>query len=127
MLATSVSINRWMHKDVVYIYTTHMYTYNGISFAVVQLLNHVQLFVTPWTAVHQASLPLTISQSFPKFMFIALVMPSSHLILQLKNDEKSLFKNIEKFSDMEIFFYIAWIWILSYDDAWFILFVALGL
>ena len=104
-----------------------MYTYNGISFAVVQLLNHVQLFVTPWTAVHQASLPLTISQSFPKFMFIALVMPSSHLILQLKNDEKSLFKNIEKFSDMEIFFYIAWIWILSYDDAWFILFVALGL
>ena len=28
---------------------------------VVQSLSHVQLFVTPWTAAHQASLPLTIS------------------------------------------------------------------
>ena len=36
--------------------------------------------VTPWTAAHQASLSLTISQSFPKFMFIASVMSSSHLI-----------------------------------------------
>ena len=39
--------------------------------------------VTPWTAAHQASLSLTISQSFPKFMFIASVMSSSHLILTL--------------------------------------------
>ena len=31
---------------------------------------------TPWTATHQASLSLTISQSLPKFMSIALVMPS---------------------------------------------------
>ena len=30
---------------------------------------------------HQASLSLTISQSLPKFIFIASVMPSSHLIL----------------------------------------------
>ena len=37
--------------------------------------------VTPWTVAHQASLSLTISQSFPKFMAIALVMPFSHLIL----------------------------------------------
>ena len=37
--------------------------------------------VTPWTAAHQASLSLTISQSLPKFMSTALVMPSSHLIL----------------------------------------------
>ena len=52
-----------------------------IYFAVVQSLNHVQLFVTPWTAAHQASLSLTISWSLPTFMSIALVMPSSHLIL----------------------------------------------
>ena len=39
--------------------------------------------VTPWTAAHQASLSLTISQSFTKFMFIASVMSSSHLILTL--------------------------------------------
>ena len=36
---------------------------------------------TPWTAVHQASLSLTISQCLPKFKSIALGMLSSHLIL----------------------------------------------
>ena len=36
---------------------------------------------TPRTAAGQASLSLTISQSLPKFMSIASVMPSSHLIL----------------------------------------------
>ena len=48
---------------------------------VVQLLSHVQLFVTPWTAAHQASLPFTISWSLLKFMSIESVMPSHHLIL----------------------------------------------
>ena len=37
--------------------------------------------VAPWTAACQASLPLIISQSFSKLMSIALVMPSSHLVL----------------------------------------------
>ena len=41
----------------------------------------VQLFATPWAATQQASLSLTISQSLPKFMFIASVMLSRHLIL----------------------------------------------
>ena len=36
---------------------------------------------TPWTAACQASLSLTISQSLPKFMSIALLMPPSYLIL----------------------------------------------
>ena len=49
--------------------------------AVAQTPSRVQLFVTPWTAARQASLSLTIFQSLPKFMFIASVMPSSHLIL----------------------------------------------
>ena len=48
---------------------------------VVQLPSCVLLFVTPWTAAHQTSLPLTISQNLPKFMFIASVMLSGHLIL----------------------------------------------
>ena len=42
---------------------------------------HVWLFATPWIAARQTSLSLTISQSLPKFMSIASVMPSSHLIL----------------------------------------------
>ena len=37
-------------------------------FAVIQSLSHVQLFATPWTAVRQASLSLTISQSLLKLM-----------------------------------------------------------
>ena len=36
---------------------------------------------TPWTTVHQASLPFTISQSLLKLMSIESVMPSNHLIL----------------------------------------------
>ena len=36
--------------------------------------------VTPRTVAHQGSLSLTISRSLPKFMSIASVMPSSHLI-----------------------------------------------
>ena len=46
-----------------------------------QSLSHVQLFVTPWIAAHQASLSITSSQSLPKLMSIESVMPSSHLIL----------------------------------------------
>ena len=45
----------------------------------VQSLSHVWLFATPWTAAHEASPSLTISQSWPKFMPIASVMASNHL------------------------------------------------
>ena len=48
---------------------------------VVQLLSHIQLFVTPWTVVRQASLSLTNSQTLLKLMSIESVMPSNHLIL----------------------------------------------
>ena len=47
----------------------------------VQSLSHVPLFLTPWTAAHQASLSITNSQSLLKHMSIVLVMPSNHLIL----------------------------------------------
>ena len=47
----------------------------------VQLLRHVQLFATPWTAAHQASLSITNCQSLLKLKSIKLVMPSNHLIL----------------------------------------------
>ena len=46
----------------------------------VQLLSHVQLFVTPWTAILQASLSITNSWSPPKPMSIESLMPSNHLI-----------------------------------------------
>ena len=47
----------------------------------VQLLSHVRLFETPWTAARQASLFITNSQSPPKPTSIESVLPSSHLIL----------------------------------------------
>ena len=43
--------------------------------------SRVQLFVTPWTSAHQASLSITNSWSLLKLMSIELVMPSNHLIL----------------------------------------------
>ena len=55
--------------------------YFTLSFvAVVQSLNHVRLFVNPWTVAHQASLSITNSQSLLKLMSIKLVIPSNHLI-----------------------------------------------
>ena len=47
----------------------------------VQLLSHIQLFVTPWTAACQAFLSITISQSLLKLTSIELMMPCNHLIL----------------------------------------------
>ena len=54
----------------------------------------------PWTAACQAFLSLTISRSLPKFMFIASVMPSSHLILwHLLLLLLSIFPSIRDFSN----------------------------
>ena len=48
-----------------------------VQFSSLQSLSHFQLFTTPWTTAHQASLSITSSWSVPK----ELVMPSKHLIL----------------------------------------------
>ena len=47
----------------------------------VQSLSCVQLFATPWTAAHKASLSIISSQNLLKLMSIESVMPSNHLIL----------------------------------------------
>ena len=47
----------------------------------VQSLSRVQLFVTPWTAAHQASLSITNSRSLLKLMSIKSLMPFNDLIL----------------------------------------------
>ena len=52
-----------------------------IQFSSVQSLSHVRLFVTPWTAAHQASLSFTISWSLLKLMSVESMMPSNHLVL----------------------------------------------
>ena len=50
-------------------------------YVAVQSLSRVRFFVTPWTAVCQASLSFTISRSLLKLMFIKLVMTSNSLVL----------------------------------------------
>ena len=67
---------------------------------VVQWINHDLLFVTPWTALHQTSLSLTISRSLPKFISIESVMLSNHLILcHLLLFLSSIFPSIRVFSN----------------------------
>ena len=49
-------------------------------FSSVQSLSCVQLFVTPWTETHQASLSIINFWSLLKLMSFESVMPSNHLI-----------------------------------------------
>ena len=51
------------------------------TFNIFQSLSHIQLFVTPWTAVCQAPLSSTISRNLLKFMFTELVIVSNHPLL----------------------------------------------
>ena len=51
------------------------------QFSSVQLLSHVWLFATPWTAACQASLSITNSLSLLKLVSIKSAMPYNHLIL----------------------------------------------
>ena len=57
------------------------FVYVELSFRSAQSLSRVRLFVTPWTAAHQASLSIANSQSLLKLMSVESVMPSNHLIL----------------------------------------------
>ena len=68
-------------------------------FSSVQLLSHVQLFATPWTATHQASLSITNSQSLLRLMSIETVMPFNHLILCHPFLLPSIFPSIRVFSN----------------------------
>ena len=68
--------------------------------AAVQELNLAWLFVTPWSAAHQASLSFSISRSLLKLTSIEFLMPSNHLILcRLLLPLPSVFPNIRVFSN----------------------------
>ena len=82
----------------------------------VQLLHHVQIFVTPWTAARQASLSITNSWSPPKPMSIVSVMPSNHLILCcLLFLPPSIFPSIRVFSSESVLFRWPKCWSLSFN------------
>jgi len=80
----------------------------SVQFSSLQLLSHVRLFVTPWTAACQASLSITNSQSLLKLMCIESVMPSNHLIFcQPLLLPLSIFPSIRVFSNESIL-HIRW-------------------
>ena len=74
----------------------------------VQVTSCLELFVTPWTAAHQASLSITNSQSLLRLMSIEPVMTSNHLILcRPLLLLPSIFPSIKVFSN-ELFLHIRW-------------------
>ena len=73
----------------------------------VQSLNHLWLFVNPWTAAHHASLSITNCPCLPKPMSIELVILSNHLILCHPLLLPSIFPNIRVFSN-ESALHIRW-------------------
>ena len=84
--------------------------------AVVQSLSHVQLFVTPWTAAHQASLSIINPWSSLKLMSIESVMSSNYLIFCHPLLLPSVFPSIRVFSN-ESAFRITWpkYWSISFS------------
>ena len=74
---------------------------------VIQWPSLVRLFATIRTTACQASLSFTISWSLPKFMSIASVMPSNHLILWHPLILPSIFASIRDFSN-DSAVYIRW-------------------
>ena len=86
------------------LYTILIYIYCSFFandlFSSAQSLSCVQLFATPWTTAHQASLSITNFRSPPKPMSIESVMPSNHLILcHLLLLQPSIFPSIRVFSN----------------------------
>ena len=77
---------------------THTIRVNCIV-VVVQSLNHVQLFATPWTAACQASLSFTIFPSLLKLMSVESVRPSNHLVFCPPLLLPSVFPSIRRFSN----------------------------
>ena len=59
----------------------NIFILHSTSIVVFQSLRLIQLFVTPWTAAHQALLSYSVSWSLFQFTSIESVMVSNHLIL----------------------------------------------
>ena len=80
-----------------------------------QSLSCFQLFVTPWTAGHQASLSITNSWGLLKLMSIELVMPSNYFILCHPHLlPPSIFPRIRVFSNESVL-HIKWPKYLSFS------------
>ena len=98
---------QWAYNNAEHITNIYgsYYYYHYHVVVVVQLPSCVHLFVTPWTAACQASLSLTIPRSLPRFIFIALVIPSPPLMPS--SPLPSIFPSIRDFLN-ELSVHIRW-------------------
>ena len=89
-------------------------------FSSVQSLSCVWLFVTPWTAAHQATLSITNSWNLLKLLSIESVMLSNHLILcHPLLLPPSIFPNKGPSSQSYGFSSShLWMWELDYKESW---------
>ena len=89
-------------------------------FSSVQSLSRVRLFVTPWTAAHQASLSITNSRSLLRLISIELVISSNHLNLCHPLLLPSIFPSI-RVSSNELVLCIRWpkYWSFSFSISLF--------
>ena len=102
----------------------------GRCYAEVQLSSvtqHVRLFVSPWTAAHQAFLSITNSRSLLKLRSIGFVLPSNHLIEKVTG-RKARGPQMEKIGcKCQIFFHSLYKikrkfllkFCVAIDDTWF--------
>ena len=80
----------------------------GCESAAVQSLSSLRLFATPWTAAHQTSLSITVSQSLLKFMSVeSVVLSNPHILCHPLLLLPSLFASIRVFSS-ELALHIKW-------------------
>ena len=104
------SIYMWVlsNKYSTCIFILQIFKLTKHQFSSVQSLSCVRLFVTPWTAVCQASLSITNSQNLLQLMSIEPVMSSNYLILcRPLLLPPSIFPNIRVFSN-ELVLCIRW-------------------
>ena len=90
--------NSFIFSQTTEIYYLTTSVHEKSQFSSVQSFSRVRLFVTPWTAAHQASLSITNSQSSLRLMSIESVMPSNHLCCPLLLPS-SIFPSIRVFSN----------------------------
>ena len=93
-------------SSVHWIFQARVLEWGAIAFSC-SVAKLAQLFATPGTAVHQASLSFTVSWSLLKLMSVVSVMLSNHLILCLPLLLPSIFPSIRVFSN-ELALHIRW-------------------
>ena len=92
---TFIELQNSLHLHNILLFCLYLYLCSSV-----QLLSHVWLFATPWTAVHQFSLSITNTWSLLKLMSIESVMLSNHLILcHPRLLPPSIFPSIRVFSN----------------------------